>query len=534
MSRMKSIRNGDQSITDFFGDMNQEYKAAKTSRFQRKRPGINSLGTSADYHVRSDRDYFFMMELARDLERNDIVVGQGMRRTTSNIVQNGFTLDCNTGDQGLDDELQGMWSEWSTNRDQASLTGEMDFCQIERMAFNQMLVDGDVCILPTNQGSLELIEGHRLRTPRTKLNVVLGVLLDKNRRRRQYWFTKDDIEPRRSTSSLKVNDMRKIDARDGDGNRQVFHIYNPRRITQTRGITVLAPVTDTAGMLDDIQFARLVQQMTVSAWCILREPPEGFIGKRTDGTCNTESATNTLPETLNGTIGNVAAGMDVRSMPGEKITGFSPNVPNPQFFDHTNLILTFIAINLDLPVAVLLLDPSNTNFSGWRGAIDQARMSWRVWQKWYASVLHRPVFEWKLRNWIAGDARLQALAEDPSIKIARHLWHPPRWPYIEPLKDAAADVVRDRNGQISKRRLQAEQGREWSQVASEIVDDNALAITLAKKKQNEINAEFEDGNPVHWRELISLPAAEGVKIMVSTEDGNDDASSRRNDKSNAA
>jgi len=35
--------------------------------------------------------------------------------------------------------------------------------------------------------------------------------------------------------------------------------------------------------------------------------------------------------------------------------------------------LGILAVNLDLPLCVFLLDASETNYSGFRGAIDQAR-----------------------------------------------------------------------------------------------------------------------------------------------------------------
>ena len=41
--------------------------------------------------------------------------------------------------------------------------------------------------------------------------------------------------------------------------------------------------------------------------------------------------------------------MELFGFPGESLKGFSPNVPNPEFFQHAKLILTILASNLDLP-----------------------------------------------------------------------------------------------------------------------------------------------------------------------------------------
>src|SRR5690606_1028361 len=102
-----------------------------------------------------------------------------------------------------------------------------------------------------------------------------------------------------------------------------------------------------------------------------------------------------------------APGIEYTGAPGEKLTGFSPNIPNAEFFEHARLILTFVAINLDMPLQMLLLDATATNFSGWRGAFDQAKIGFRQIQSWLLKRFYAPVYEWKLRQWIA---------EDPAIR----------------------------------------------------------------------------------------------------------------------
>jgi len=47
---------------------------------------------------------------------------------------------------------------------------------------------------------------------------------------------------------------------------------------------------------------------------------------------------------------------------------------------------------------VFLLDASETNFSGFRGEIDQARQRWREVQSWRMGSFHGPVYEWKVRQ----------------------------------------------------------------------------------------------------------------------------------------
>ncbi len=88
-----------------------------------------------------------------------------------------------------------------------------------------------------------------------------------------------------------------------------------------------------------------------------------------------------------------------------------PTLPGLQFFEHSNMLLGILAVNLDLPLCVFLLDASETSYSGFRGAIDQARQRWREIQSWMMGSFHRPVYEWKVRQWAVTDSALRKAVE---------------------------------------------------------------------------------------------------------------------------
>ena len=211
--------------------------------------------------------------------------------------------------------------------------------------------------------------------------------------------------------------------------------------------------------------------------------------------------------------------MEIEGEPGEKLQGFSPNVPNPEYFTHVKLIISVVGANMGVPLILVLLDASQTNFSGWRGAVDQAKLGFRRNQETLTNRLHRPVYRWKVRNWGADDPAIAAAASRLGDRIFRHKWQHPSWPFIEPLKDATADVLTLRTGLTSPRRLHASRGRQFEKVFQETIEDNAKQIRLAKETARKINEEIEDGQPVHWRELLSLPAPEGINIAIGAPAG---------------
>lgn len=523
MSRRQDHDVLSPTLQEAFSELRADYDLAKETRFRRKRAGVTGSGRNADYHLRSEYDLARTWELSRDFERNDWVIGQAVRRFVHNVVQDGITPDAQTGDEGLNDDLEARWHAWASDARAADVQGERSFVEIEKAVARAIIVDGDCCVLPLREGALELMEAHRLRTAsNTRRNVVHGVELNQQRKRLSYWFTRDELDP--YSAVQRVSDMRILqtwaEQPDGTIDRQVFHCYRAvgTRVSQTRGISAMSPIGDTAGMHSDVQFARLVQQQIVSCWAILEELGPEFRGggrSETTGARDTETLSD---GTSLATMG-ISPGMRIRSRPGAKLTGFSPNVPNPEFFPYTTLLLTFIAINLDLPLAILLLKPEGS-FSAWRGAIDQARIGFRAFQQNLCGQLHGPTWRWRLRQEAARDpaiARRQAEL-GPAFYAVR--WNPPRWAYIEPLTDAGADLLRMRNCMGAPSDVLAERGRQWPEVVRATVRDNALAIRRAKEEAILINKEFAgDEAPVNWRELLSLPTPDRVTVTLAGQAG---------------
>ncbi|MDE2100770.1 MAG: phage portal protein [Patescibacteria group bacterium] len=498
------------------------YSAARRSRFRRLRTGTLAMGSGADYHYAIPTDYLRIIEDARDMDRNDAIVGTIVDRAVTNLVQDGMAVEPQTGDDGANAELAARWKDWSENADQCDIQQEHSYIEMEALACRHMLVDGDILGLLTEEGAVQQIEGHRPRTPsNTRRNCVHGVLLDERRRRIEYWLTKDNVSPLSQVS--RVADIEAYPTRDPDGNRIISHLYNAKRVSQTRGVSVFAPIFDFLGMFEDINFAALVKQQITNCFVVFREldaaapldGPPGQIGGRW-----TEPEYDGSTRTIEG----LSPGLQIPGRRGEKLTGFTPNVPGETFFNHMHHILTVLSINLGLPLVVALMDASETNFSGFRGAVDQARMGWKRNQASIISRWHKPIYEWQVRRWLADDAALRKIYGS-GANVFGHRWEAPRWPYIDPLKDASSDLLRQRNALASPSRIQQEHGDNWDTTTSEIVRDNGMAIRKAKKEAADINREFPDDPPVQWRELMSLPTPDGVQVSLQ---GTDDVTAAGN------
>ncbi len=501
------------------GDAHAEYNINTRSRYRQPTVGVAPAGSGADYHTRIETDFLRGMELARAFDRNDMVVGQGIDRVVDNVLQAGMKLDVDTGDKRLDKELARRWKEWSENPDLCDVAKELTHHEISKLVLRHTLVDGDIVELPLVDGSLQLIEAHRIRNPKQKAPnpVANGVELGPTRERIAYYILEDETDPSRTFGNKIAPRM----VRDAVGNRILFHIYDPKRTSQSRGVSVFARIVDAVGMHDDIQFAKLLQQKTVSCFSILHELDSDAL--TTSGSTQHGAQTS---EAEGGGFTRVDEELTPATewfgVPGERLTGFSPNIPNQEWFDQTKLILTFVAVNLKIPLAVLLLDASQTNFSGWRGTMDQARVGFRSVQKWMIDRHYRPNYDWKLRQWYATDERLRRMAGLAVIggKLAQvgrfkvdgfgHKWSPPVWNYIKPSEDVKADADTIKEGLDSRRNVLARRGLDVDQVDSVAVADRTALIDAAISAADTINAKHPEA-AVDWRELL------GEKVKLAAE-----------------
>ena len=502
MGKYKDARG----IAATFDKIRADYDMSRENRFIRRRTGVNPQGTGPNYHYRTEDKYYADIEQARDMDRNDGLVGTLVDRRVDNIVQSGFVQHPATGDKGLDLELYNRWESFSNDPDQCDVAGELTWKEMERQACRSESIDGDIVVLGTEDGSFQLVEAHSIKTKSRKETTFLGITTDRYGKRIQYHILEELNE-----FGLK-GESRPVDVRDSEGLRQVFHVYNPKRVRQNRGVTQLAPVFAYSGMLEDINFAKLVQQQVVSCFAIFRKMSAGSPSLPSVDDMFGDASTQPTGSGVRQLEG-IQPGMMIDGVPGEELQGFSPSVPNAEYFDQVKLILQIIGVNFGLPLCLVLMDGSETNFSGWRGAVDEARKGFVADQLNLVRRLHSPAWRWWVSRLLENEPAMQKASKRPGVDIFGHVWNLPTWSYIEPVADAEGDATQLRNALTSPRRMHAARGKDWETIAEEIIDDNVYAIERANKAAAKINA-TNPLAPVTWRDLIPLAMPAGTTMAM--------------------
>jgi len=517
-----------QSVAEAFDELRSEYRLAQPSRFRSVALGGASSGVDADWHSRSDQKLMSMIEYARHIAANDRLVGVALRRLCTNVLRKGgLQYQPQTGSRELDAVLKAKWLAWSTSPLQTDIRRRLSFRRLARNVLRAIIVDGDMLVVPRREGFLQAIEAHRIRQPYTIRNsdrknpVINGVEISQaTGRARRFFVAKPDVPLH--TVVKRVNETEPLPAFNSDGTPHVFHCAFPERVSQTRGITAFNRFGDDSGQLDDVMFAWLVREQVTSCITFIEEenPDVPADGDDDDRELGDWTQVATADSTLGDEV-DMKPGKILRPRKGKTISGFGPNLPGANSLEHAMLHVAIMAVNLDLPMQVLMLDPTSTNFSGWKGSTNEAEERWREIGQDLSECLHRPTIEWLVERWIIEDGVIAALAQEPGVDPKRHTWNTPRKESIQPVEDATADTMRLNGGQTSHRRFTQERyGCEWADLYSEIIDDRADGIEAAIERANKLNEHIEDpAERISWRDLLPLAMPEGTKLSISTNAG---------------
>jgi lambda family phage portal protein len=429
-------------------------------------------------------------------------VGQLLDRAIDNVLGTGLHLQPMTGDPGLDREQLDYWEAWSSSF-QADWARRQDWSGLERLALRHRFLDGDCFAILHQTGggdiqsefplAVQVLEGDRVSAPDTVSDDnVHGVEIDYlTDRVLGYHFTVPRRGQRkRHTLGGLWYDTVFYPAHEETGEPAVLHVYEPSRLTQSRGVTAFHAVFDICGMFEDLNFAKLVQQQVVSCIAVFVQTERDYRW----GNRETENRKDGTADTFE----ELYPGLVTRLRPGEKVESFSPRVPNAEYFEHVRLILRMIGMSLGMPLELVLLDTTDTTFHGYRGALQQAQKGFVGTQVRYPKRFGSPVWRRLLQLW-----NNQAAAGNS--KQYRHKWRGEGWPYVDPKTDAEAERVRLRSGLASPRQIQQERGRSWDDVKAEMVEDYASAIELAVERVQKLKEQYpEETFDLTWRDVVSV------------------------------
>lgn len=344
------------------------------------------------------------------------------------------------------------------------------FWEMESLVLRSALEFGDTFVLKRKKNSrtldlsLQMIEAPRVKTPLEIVDSHIRAGLEHNEK------TGEITHLYIANSNNFLHKTVRFPLYDKQGNPQLIHLANKKRIGQSRGVPYLATVTPLLK-----QLSRFAEGETAAA---VLNSFLAFVTKTRDGS-------SPLPDS--GVVGasrnkrqipnKITPSMNVHLREGESIEMLDPKRPNSNFSTFFDSIVKLIGAELEVPFEVLI-SSFNSSYSASRAAMVKAFQVYKLRRKWLVENFHKQVWDWFIESCIEKELlSAPGFFEDPIKRLAYTSceWVGDSALQLDPVKEAAGAGKLHELGVISKKTLtQLLTGQNYENVVEQRKKERAL------------------------------------------------------------
>lgn len=423
------------------------YDALATDRTRRDRTLTKKITAAGDL---TEGDLETLRNTAIDLSINNPLVEGILLTEADDVVGTETQIQARSDDEGWNRETEAAFKE-ECIESPCDNTGRWTAPQIFHKAFLNYRSHGDFFLIRTAYGP-QCIEANRCGTPVDRnaggdgYTVTHGVATsDATERVIGYYIGKPN-----KWGYIASDSYKKIPVYDDQDNRTdlIHHVFNPQRVSFTRGVPALTSAVTTIYKLFGYIDAELVAAKVHACLSLFiqvmdnnRVPNPFTQGRFSSGQTD-----------LYQKVEKVEPGMIKYLNQNEEIKAVTPNRPAAAFDMFVLRMLMLIGRPLCMPLVLTALDFSQATFMNMRGAFQQAQKNYKREQEHVVKPLASTLYRWWLRSAIEA-GRIK------EIQTAyRHEVSCQRWPYVDPYKQAMADKIELENGTELRSRILKRKG----------------------------------------------------------------------------
>lgn len=488
---------------------------------------------SGDMHMRGDRP--LLIAMARKFDRDNGIYQSIKARALDAIIGVGFLHQAATSDDELNERIE---RDWKAFAEEPEVRGMFDWQDIERASLSQIFDAGDLGVMRVaDLEKFQFFEAEEIATPilsgtRSRLSrgtfrggtfsrqngniIEQGVELDERRRPVAYHITEWGTGQRLYTGAVARSSSARstlpgnVRAKSHRALAENFIMpANRRRYSDTRGIPVMQASFSLIHRLNDILDSEAISWQTLARFALLitREGSAEQAYQETDDDPNADSNTAELGDR----IVELEKAIMMFGEEGESIRAIERSLPGDRFPESVRMFLRLAGLPFGLPLEVILLDYSKTNYTGARAALEQAWKMFICWQRFLKRRHHRPLYRWwmewqldagKYGGWL--DRNLGV----PNVPgVFDHKWIAPEFPWIDQQKEAEAWGTRIDRGLATQHQALAS-----AQMAyDEYIELRKREIATAKEAAAELG--------VDWRYLAGIPVSQTQSMKDDGDEG---------------
>ena len=410
-----------------------------------------------------------LLARARELVVTNGYAANACEAFAANLVGDGIKPSSLIEDADLRDRVQQLWLAWT---DEADADGLTDFYGLQAMVAREMFVAGEcfVRLRPRRPKDglrvplqLQLLQSEMLPFDKTETAangncIRCGIEFDRIGRRVAYHFRRRHPGDSTDQGAL-IPETTRVPADD------VLHVFRPIDAGQIRGLPHVAPAMVRLFLLDQFDDAELDRKKTAAMFA-------GFITK----TAPEEPLMGETEDAEDGTgIASLEPGTLQVLLPGEDVKFSSPADVGGGYEAFQYRTLLSIAASVGLPYHLVTGDVRQANYSSLRAELVEFRR--RVGQLQHGVIAHqlcRPIW----RRWLEAATLSGALDLDDLDTALPVQWIPPRWDWVDPLKDIQAQLLAIEAGLLSRRKAVEATGYDIEEIDRENAADRDRAEGL--------------------------------------------------------
>ena len=421
---------------------------------------------------------------ARHLERNNDIVRRALYLVEQNVVGPNGVKFVSLAKKARSDDKKAqelVTREWVRFIKSADIRLRyQSFRQSLKLISRRRVVDGEafVELLPgfnnKTRFSYRLIDPCHIPVGLSdeKKRISMGIEYDANWVPVAYYVSDAKGAHTFSTGMFGSGKYRRVPA------ESMLHFFTPERPNQGRGVSFLASPIQRLHMLDQYEEATLVGARIASSKMgffyddINDENAQPYSGADTDGApalIDPETGRSYDEENFI----DIEAGQ-FEDIGTKKFTAFDPGYPPAGYDEYTSSILRSISAGLNIPYYQLSHDLRKVNYSTAREARLDAVDSWRDQQGQMRDAILDPIFDAWLGVQLLRD-EFTGYTELDKPRLSAHRWQFRGWSWIDPQKEANANLLQVQMGIKSPSEIVSEQGRDYEQVVDQIAKDMELA-----------------------------------------------------------
>jgi lambda family phage portal protein len=459
---------------------------AAVSRWNHKRGGyaiISEVSHAADMRMSLDT----MRNKSRTLAENNGIVRRYLNMCRNNIVGSEgvrfkpviYLKDGETPDIKAQNAITTAWKKWCA-RGVCEIAGRQSFKDLQRGLIYDAMRDGEFLIKKITGAAagnafgyaLQRIDPRRLDTTHdTPCNeygnaVVMGVEVNDYGRPVAYYILQSS-----SIYGSATLETKRIPA------DEIIHGFVPDEFVETtRGVPSLYPVLNHLKDMGEYNTAALLNAKAGAKRL-------GFFIRTEEGAPADNAGLATGAET--GEDGNQQLVIDTDDLYAQSLDygldfkDVSTRYPDGQYGQFIKTHGEWIAAGLNVSYNTLFNDLEGVNYSSIRQGVLDEREAWKTLQDWFINAFHEEIFgDWLRYALLYGQivsSTGKAFTPADMERLKGHAWHARRWGWVDPLKDAQAQVLLLQSKLTSRTRIAADAGNEIEDVFSEIEQERDVA-----------------------------------------------------------